>query len=274
MDRTWTRRGMAAAQWIASRVNAGRIRPQQLVHLGVVLAAVLAVVVPPAAAQDISFDPNITQEEFHQFSTIVGQSIFPTPVDPARGRGLFGFDIGVAATGIQVDENAQYWIKSVNSDLLKSGYLIVPRIVASKGLGVLNVSASYARIPDTSIDIIGGAIDVPIIDGGLLKPTLAVRGSYGEVRGVDVFGMKTYGVEAFLSKGFGPLTPYAAVGETRFEARGDVVVAGFPELHLRDNTDHERYTVGLRISMLIPKIVLEASQGEERSYTAKVSFGL
>jgi hypothetical protein len=232
------------------------------------------VLVLPAAAQDFHFDPTITQEQFHQFSTVIGQSIFPTPVDPARGRGLFGFDVGVAATGIKVDENAQYWLKSVNSDLLQSGYLLVPRIVASKGLGVLSVSGSYARIPNTSIDLIGGAIDVPIIGGGLLRPTLAIRGSYGEVRGVDVFGMKTYGVEAFLSKGFGPLTPYAAIGETRFESHGDIVQSGFPEVHLRDKADHERYTIGVRLSMLLPKIVVEASQGEERSYTAKISFGL
>jgi hypothetical protein len=35
-----------------------------------------------------------------------------------------------------------------------------------------------------------------------------------------------------------------------------------------------RYTVGVRISMFLPKLIVEATQGEERSYAAKISFGM
>jgi hypothetical protein len=42
---------------------------------------------------------------------------------------------------------------------------------------------------------------------------------------------------------------------------------------LRDEADSNRVTVGVRLSMLLPKIVVEATQGEELSYAAKVSFG-
>jgi len=34
-----------------------------------------------------------------------------------------------------------------------------------------------------------------------------------------------------------------------------------------------RVTLGVKISMFIPKLVVEATQGEERSYAAKVAFG-
>jgi hypothetical protein len=41
-----------------------------------------------------------------------------------------------------------------------------------------------------------------------------------------------------------------------------------------DEFDSNRITVGVKFSLLLPKIVVEATQGEERSYAAKVSFGL
>jgi len=203
----------------------------------------------------------------------VAQAIFPTPVEPARGRGLLGFDVGVAVTGVPVDDNAAYWVRSVNSNFLRSGYLAVPRLVASKGIGFANVAASYAQISGTGIKLYGGSVDVPIIDGGLVSPTLAVRGSYSEIRGVDVFSLKSYGAEAFLSKGFGPVTPYAAAGVTRFQSHGRVE-QGTVNLDLSDRSDHSRVTVGLRFSLFVPKIVVEATQGEERTYSAKISLGL
>ncbi len=164
----------------------------------------------------------------------------------------------------------------MNDDFTVSNYVAVPRIVVSKGLSVVTVSASYSKVQDTDIQVLGGAIDVPIINGGLIKPTLALRGSYAQLQGIDEFELKTYGVEVFLSKGFGPLTPYAAIGRARSDATGHIqdVITGVAIPPLRDEADSTRVTVGLKLSLLIPKIVVEATQGEERSYAAKVSFGL
>jgi hypothetical protein len=90
---------------------------------------------------------------------------------------------------------------------------------------------------------------------------------------VDEYDLKTYGVELFLSKGFGPITPYAAAGRMRSDATGRITIPAVAR-ELRDEFDQNRYTIGVRLSMLLPKIVIEATQGEERSYAAKVSFGL
>ena len=42
---------------------------------------------------------------------------------------------------------------------------------------------------------------------------------------------------------------------------------------LKDKSSINRYTVGVRLSLFVPKIVVEATQAEVRSYAAKVSFG-
>ena len=231
----------------------------------------------PAFAQDdpdIVFDPDITQAEFEQFSRLAAQAIYHTPVEPARAGNLLRFDIGIAATAVPIDPQASYWLRSVGDDFSVSDHIVVPRLVVSKGISVATLSGSYAKVQGSDIQVIGGALDIPIINGGLVSPTLALRGSYSQLQGVGALDLKTYGVELFLSKGFGPITPYAAAGRMRSDATGRLNAPVSEPLPLRDEFDQNRFTVGVRLSMLLPKIVIEATQGEARSYAAKVSFGL
>ena len=204
----------------------------------------------------------------------MAQGIYATPVDPARARGLLGFDIGVAATAVPIDTNAAYWQNAVEEDFTISDHVVVPRIVASKGLSVATLSAMYSQIPDSEIKVLGASLDVPILSGGVVRPTLAVRGSYAMLQGVDNFDLNTYGAELFLSKGFGPVTPYGAIGIARSDAEGSFTDPALNSVTLTDEATTNRITLGVKLSLLIPKIIVEATQGKERSYAAKVSFGL
>lgn len=206
----------------------------------------------------------------------MAQGIYMTPVDPARARGLLGFDVGIAATAVPVDPQASYWTRSVDDDFTISDYVAVPRLVVSKGLSFGTIYGSYSKVQDTDIQVWGAAFDLPITRGGIATPTLALRGSYATLRGVEELDLKTYGVEAFLSKGFGPITPYAAAGYSRSDSTGRIFFPNPDTLAgtLRDEDSSTRYTVGVKLSLLIPKLVVEATQAEERSYAAKISFGL
>ena len=42
---------------------------------------------------------------------------------------------------------------------------------------------------------------------------------------------------------------------------------------LDDRSNINRYTAGVRFSLLVPKIVVEVTQAEVRSYAAKISVG-
>jgi hypothetical protein len=225
-----------------------------------------------AADPDINLNPAITQQEFRTFSRIVGQGIFATPVQPARAGSIINFDVGVAATLVHVDTGSSYWQHAVSSDFTHNGYVAVPRLVVSKGFSAGTISGTYAKISDTGAKVWGGAIDIPIIRGTLASPELALRGSYSTLTGIEAFKEKTYGLEAFLSKGFGPLMPYAAYGRMRTNATGTIHV-GTLSTTLHDASNLNRLTVGLRVSLFFPKIIVEATQAEVRSYAAKVSFG-
>ena len=199
-------------------------------------------------------------------------------MQPARASGLLRFDVGLAGSVVKIDTNDPYWQHAVREedDFTHNGYAGVPRLVVMKGFGAFTVSGTYAKINDSGIATWGGALDVPIIRGSLVTPEIAVRGSYATLTGLDVYKLKTYGLEGFISKGFGPVMPYAAYGRQRVDARGEInfpnpTVAPIPPL--RSKTDMNRLTIGVRVSLLVPKLAVEATQGEVRSYAAKVSVG-
>lgn len=174
-----------------------------------------------------------------------------------------------------IDENAAYWVKSVSdNDFARNGYFLVPRLTASKGLGFATVSASYAKVPDSDIRMFGGSVDVALIRGTIATPALSARGTYSQLQGVEQLDLKNYGLEAFLSKGFGPFTPYVGAGIVRTDSEGRIEQNGQLLATLKDNFDTKRVTVGLRFSLLVPKIVVEATQGDDRTYAAKISLGL
>ena len=170
MDRTGRERGMAAVGGLARCVHAGRIPRQLGAHLAALLIAL------PLCADDISFNPAITEAEFAKFSRLIGQGIFATPVEPARATGLLGFDIGIAATALQIDKNASYWLHSVpaGSDFVHGSYATVPRLVVSKGFGVGTISGSYAKFSNSGVKTYGGALDLPILRGTVATPEIAV----------------------------------------------------------------------------------------------------
>src|SRR5207249_7454134 len=66
------------------------------------------------------------------------------------------------------------------------------------------------------------SLDLPVVRGSLVSPELALRASYATMSGVEALKLKTYGLELFLSKGFGPFMPYGAIGRMRSDARATI----------------------------------------------------
>lgn len=228
------------------------------------------------AQSENDFDfSNISQADYDTFSRLVAQGMYATPVEPATHRGFLAFDVGVALTAVPIDTQATYWRNAVRDDFTVSDHLVVPKLVASKGLSFATISGSYAKVQESDVAIIGGAVDIPLIRGGIAVPSLTVRGAYSVLQGVDNFEAKSMGVEVFVAKGFGPITPYAAVGRMRADTTARTSSDPLAQaVTLEHQSDFNRYTAGVRISLAIPKIVVEVTQAEERSYAAKISVGL
>src|SRR5512134_1261043 len=110
MDGAGNRGRVAGASWRAGVLHSLRVSAEQRLHRAAVLILLLLAV--PMAAQDFVFDPDISDEDFHRLSAIVGQAIYASPVEPASIRGFLAFDVGVAATAVPIDDEASYWVNS------------------------------------------------------------------------------------------------------------------------------------------------------------------
>jgi hypothetical protein len=99
---------------------------------------------------------------------------------------------------------------------------------AAKGLPWnFDVAVAYSPLPKTGASLLGGALSWAPLPGSAVLPALGVRASYTTVRGLDQLDFSTAGLDASISKGFGPLTPYLGAGKvwSKSQATGSVMLA-------------------------------------------------
>lgn len=233
----------------------------------------LAFAAIPAAAQTFDFDPSLTQEEFDRLSLLAGEAIFASPVDSPGTIGLLDFEIGLAATAIDVEQEAPYWVKSVPEDILVDGRLLVPRVVVSKGLGAASITASYGVVGDSDAHVLGGSIELPLIRGSLTRPALAIRGVYSQLQGVDEADLTSYGAQVLIGKGIGPVTPYAGYGRMWIASEARIAVPDSDPIVLESDLEQDLLTVGAKLDLFLLKFVVEGSRADDWQYSARVGFG-
>lgn len=227
----------------------------------------------PALAEkyDFSIPADFANSQLKDLVKEAGTVIAYRAVAPAEPGGLTGFDIGIEASFIKID-NA-LWEEVLESNDVPS-YLPVPRVHVRKGLPFgIDLGASYAMIPSSNIKVIGGELQYAIMDGSMALPALALRGHYSTLRGVDDLDLETYGADAVVSKGFLFLTPYIGAGVMRIN--GDYAGSN-PTLkaNLQDQSiTTPRVFGGVQIAMALLRLTLDAEYAEVPVYTAKVSLG-
>lgn len=188
-----------------------------------VVAAALSLAASPVHASDISFIRGIGQEEFKDLSKEAGAALGYRNMAPAAPLGITGFDIGVEASAINIDNNSSYWKSAFGDDA--PSYLIIPKIRARKGLPFgIDVGAMYSYVPGSNIKLYGAELSKSILDGSMATPAVGVRATYTKLAGVNDLSLQTYGVDASVSKGFLFLTPYAGAGMMwiNSEAKGNL----------------------------------------------------
>lgn len=219
-----------------------------------------------AGDTDINFTAGttLTQGEFNQFTEEVGLAISYLPMSPAEPLGLLGFDIGIEVTTVDISENK--WTKITSNPPSK---LLIPKIHVQKGLPFgIDIGATYIKIPDSNIEVVGGELKWAFISGNAVMPAIAIRGSYTKLLDVDAFELETIGADLSISKGFAFITPYAGYGQVWIESKETAT-----SLQLKERTSLAKPFVGVRLSLLLLNIVLEADFSEVPMYTGRVNIG-
>ena len=240
-----------------------------------VLAAAVALAVSPVRASDINFTSasisGFGQSEFKNLSKEAGAALGYRNVAPAAPLGITGFDIGVEASAISIDQNSKQWRAAFNNDA--PSYLVIPRIRARKGLPLgIDIGAMYSYVPDSNVKLYGAELSKAILDGGIATPAMGIRATYTKLSGVSDLGLQTYGVDASISKVFLLFTPYAGAGVMwiNSEAKGQLHTL-IPALK-KETITVPRFFGGVKISPLpLVGITAEAEYAARPIYSLKAA---
>jgi hypothetical protein len=209
-------------------------------------AALILLLLSPAAhaaKYDFEIQPGVTQDDFESVAKDVSALLNSKTLTPAEPMGITGFGIGVYGSYMETKHSGA-WDRVIGHDVDEIG---MGGIVVQKGLPLgIDVGASYSWVPDSDVKMIGAEIRYALLEGGVATPAIGVRGSYSTVTGVDDIDFDSYGIEIAISKGFGPLTPYAGIGQVWSEVKPD------SEFGLdKEKVDNTRVFVGARLSALV-----------------------
>jgi hypothetical protein len=233
------------------------------------LAAAAALVLAPLAqADDIDLRQLLgVQNDFRLLSEDLGAALSYKPVAPGEPLGLLGVDIGVEVTATDLQSSNVY--ERVSND--STDYLLIPKVHVHKGLPLrLNIDAFYSTVPDSNIELFGGALGFALLEGGVATPALTIRATASKLSGVDGLDLDTRGVELTISKGFALLTPYAGIGRLEVTSKP----TGTAALALsKESFDLDKIFAGLNINLGLVNLALEADKtGDAQSYSAKFGF--
>ena len=185
---------------------------------------------------------------------------------PAKPLGITGFDIGMEVSATKL-KNPGAWDRASSGNAPTTVY--IPKLHVHKGLPAgIDIGAFYSSVPTTNIKIWGGELRYAILEGSLVGPALAVRGSYSKLSGVDQLDFHTTGLELVISKGFALFTPYAGVGRI-WTTSAPVGIANLK----KEDFGQNKYFVGGNVNFGLGNLALETDKtGDATSYNLKVGF--
>lgn len=222
----------------------------------------------PAWGQNVDNLFLLNQAQFRLLSEDLGGALSYHPQTPTEPLGFPGLDIGVGVTGAKLKNREIAELAS--SDSVDST-LLIPTLRANVGLPLrFDVGAMYAWVPDTDMRYYGGELRFAIVRGDSVTPAVGLRGNFTKVTGVDQLDLDTRGLDLSISKGFGPLTPYAGIGKVWV----DSVPNGIPTLQ-KEEFDLNKWFVGLGMNFVVLNINLEAGKtGDVTVYSLKLGWRL
>lgn len=241
--------------------------PQSEAVVAAAVLAVCALAALPAAAWEVRDDaPRPAFEAFHdRFAT----AAFHYPRHGAAPLGLVGFELYADLSADLEFEDEDFFPDAVSGDL-PAGALSIARVGVRKGLpGDVDLGLAWGTAVDGDLDLVSADVQWAFLDGGAVSPAMALRLTGTRTVGGGPYELDQYGAELLLSKGFPLLTPYVGAGVVWSEGR--LARAGGGELTV-DGTRTVLYA-GVVINLLLPKITVEAEQGEGFQVAARIGFG-
>jgi hypothetical protein len=201
---------------------------------------------------------------------------------PTEPMGVIGFDVAVDAGVTQVEAGAA-WRLATGDDVES---LPVTRLRFTKGLPFgFDVGGFYSTVPGSNVSAYGAELRYALVEGGVATPAIGLRGAATRLNGVDGLSFDTRSLDISVSKGIGPITPYAGMGRVWSDSRYEY--SGAPPIFcgpgnttarctgsIQSDFAQTKYFAGFRLSLLAMNLVLEGDRtGDATTYSLKFGFG-
>lgn len=221
---------------------------------------------PAFGASSIDTLNALAQDQFKLLTEDLGGALSYKPLIPSTTLGITGFDIGIEATATKLNNPQVLDLASSGSGM---STIVVPKLAAHKGLPFgFDVGAFYSSVPTTNIKLVGAEVRYALIDGGIVKPTVSLRGSYTKLTGVDQLDFDTKGLDLSIAKGITFFTPYIGVGKVWVTA----TPKGVPTLSEQKVSLNKVYG-GVNFNFGLMNFAVEGDRtGSTTTYGAKVGL--
>ena len=231
----------------------------------ILLASLLLAVSSSAFATDDITIPGLSQSDFNGLSTDLGAVTSFKQMQGASSEGIVGFDVGLNFADTQVSHK-QAWNDATSDNVSNVPFA---NVTVSKGLPLgFDVGAEYAFVPGSNIHLYGVEARYAILDGGIAEPAVGVRFAYTHLTGVDDLSFNTKTLDVSVSKGFGPITPYAGVGEVWTSSSPDAST-GLSDF----SQSNAEFFVGVGFNLGVHLALEYNHLAGNRTYTFKLGFG-
>jgi hypothetical protein len=229
-------------------------------------ALLLSAASAPALA-DIDNLQTLSQSEFRMLAEDLSATLSYKPLQPIEPLGFPGFDIGLAVTGTKLKHQDLFARATGETDFPSTA--VVPSLRASLGLPLnLDLSAMYASVPKTGVTLAGGALSWAAYAGSTWIPAIGVRASYTKMFGVDQLDFNSSTLDASLSKGFGPFTPYLGAGKVWSKSTPESTTGLKPE-----TISQTKVFAGIGVKITVVNFVVEYDRtGYNNTYGAKLGL--
>ena len=206
-----------------------------------------------------------TQTDFDGLSQDLGAVLTYKQMQGASSEGITGFDVGLNLGDTQVSHK-QAWTDATGSSISNLPFADVH---ISKGLPFgIDIGGMYAFVPSSNIKLYGLEARYAIIDGGITEPAVGLRATYTNLTGVTDLSFHTTSLGVSVSKGIGPVTPYAGVAEVWTNSTPDAST-GFTS----SNSSNAEIFAGLTFNLGVHLGLEYDHLSGNSSYTLKLGFG-
>lgn len=230
----------------------------------VLVGLLLLMTVPSLHADDLDDIETLSQAQFGLLAGDLAAAFSYTALQAPEPYGVIGFDIAAEASAVRLAHPSAW--QAAGADV---STLAVTRVSVTKGLPLgFDIGGFVSSAPGTGLRGYGAQLRYALLEGGVATPAIGLRAAVTRLNGVEQLDYRTHSLDLAISKGIGPLTPYAGVGRVWASAAPAADTA-----LLDEDVSGNRVFTGVRLAFVVLEITLEAQRtGETTGYAAK--FGI